>query len=278
MKNSQKGFIAPLLIIIAAILLIGGGAYIYTKNKSPSVDTQLTSHEPEGIINPKAGDMFSSGKKVDIRWNVNNRKFVIALTNDKSEKTGSEIIRIASINDSSIGHYEYVIPNTAELFKQYGNDGYGFRLLYTDTDSLDFSPIVKINLKFEITSAPKVDWSKYQLFYENRIIKSTDVPAMLVQKDTVFEGGKTGLYKDVKFSPSKTKAAFVIANGVHDFGWVYDFSQSKFIPLAFQYGGGVDIIGWKNENEVTLRLTTPKPESSEKTFNLNNLPEYPKVK
>ena len=34
MKNSQKGFIAPLLLVLIAVLLIGGGAYVYTRNKS----------------------------------------------------------------------------------------------------------------------------------------------------------------------------------------------------------------------------------------------------
>ncbi|MES2437410.1 MAG: Ser-Thr-rich GPI-anchored membrane family protein [Patescibacteria group bacterium] len=277
MKNYKKGF-APIIIVLIILILIGAGAYLYIKSKSPSVDTPILSNKLEGITNPKVGDTFSSGQKVDIKWNVNNRKFVIALTNDKSEKTGNEIIRIASITDSSVGHYEYTIPSTPELVKLYGNSGYGFRLLYTDTDGLDFSPIVQVNLKSETTYTPKVDWSKGQIFYENKIIKSVDVPAMLVQKDTVFEGGKSALFKEVIFSPSKTKAAFVVSNGVHDFGWVYDFITSKFIPLTFQYGGGVEIITWKNDSEVTLMLTTPKPESFEKTFNLNNLPEYPKVK
>ena len=41
MKNSQKGFIAPLVLVIISMLVIGGGAYFYTKNK-----TQITT-EPE---------------------------------------------------------------------------------------------------------------------------------------------------------------------------------------------------------------------------------------
>lgn len=32
MKTSQKGFIAPLLIVIIAVLLAGGGTYLYTQN------------------------------------------------------------------------------------------------------------------------------------------------------------------------------------------------------------------------------------------------------
>ena len=35
MKNTQKGFIVPLLIVIIAVLVIGGGVYVYTKNSNP---------------------------------------------------------------------------------------------------------------------------------------------------------------------------------------------------------------------------------------------------
>jgi hypothetical protein len=44
-----------------------------------------------------------------------------------------------------------------------------------------------------------------------------------------------------------------------------------------KFEGGVDVVGWKNNNEVTLKLSTPKPSTSEQTFNLNSLPEYPKA-
>lgn len=42
MKNSQKGFVVPLLIIIA-VLVIGGGVYIYYKNKTVSVNESSSS-------------------------------------------------------------------------------------------------------------------------------------------------------------------------------------------------------------------------------------------
>ena len=37
MKNTQKGFVVPLLIIIIAVLVIGGGSYIYNQNKKVEV-------------------------------------------------------------------------------------------------------------------------------------------------------------------------------------------------------------------------------------------------
>ena len=43
MKNSQKGFIVPLLLGIIALLVIGGGVYIYTNKKveTPAADNEI---------------------------------------------------------------------------------------------------------------------------------------------------------------------------------------------------------------------------------------------
>lgn len=37
MKNLQKGFIAPVLLVIIALLVVGGGVYIYKNNKPETV-------------------------------------------------------------------------------------------------------------------------------------------------------------------------------------------------------------------------------------------------
>ncbi len=50
MKNTQKGFIMPVILILVALLVIGGGAYMYTQNKqgnqpeavSQTIDTGST--------------------------------------------------------------------------------------------------------------------------------------------------------------------------------------------------------------------------------------------
>ncbi len=47
MKNSQKGFLVPLLLVIIAVLVIGGGIYIYNNKKAeapivPNTQTQAS--------------------------------------------------------------------------------------------------------------------------------------------------------------------------------------------------------------------------------------------
>src|ERR1035437_3168702 len=36
MKNTRRGFIVPLLLVIIAVLIVGGGAYVFTQNKEAS--------------------------------------------------------------------------------------------------------------------------------------------------------------------------------------------------------------------------------------------------
>lgn len=42
MKNSQKGFVLPLLLIIIAALLVAGGAYVYVQNKQTNQMSDVT--------------------------------------------------------------------------------------------------------------------------------------------------------------------------------------------------------------------------------------------
>lgn len=71
MNTTQRGFIVPLLLVIIALLIVGGGAYVYTdQTESQSQVTQATSttdtqakvNQPSRlIIDPstvKVGDVF----------------------------------------------------------------------------------------------------------------------------------------------------------------------------------------------------------------------------
>jgi hypothetical protein len=45
MKNLQKGFIAPILLVVIALLVIGGGVYIYQINKSGVSNLEVLSFQ-----------------------------------------------------------------------------------------------------------------------------------------------------------------------------------------------------------------------------------------
>jgi hypothetical protein len=57
MKTTQKGFIAPLILIIIAIVILGGGAYVYTQQE------QANPLATENVTLPKAtSTAFESGE------------------------------------------------------------------------------------------------------------------------------------------------------------------------------------------------------------------------
>ena len=46
MKTTHRGFIVPLLLIIVAILLAGGGAYVYMQNKPTNLEGTFIAIDP----------------------------------------------------------------------------------------------------------------------------------------------------------------------------------------------------------------------------------------
>jgi len=66
MKNLQKGFIVPLLLVIIAVLVIGGGVYIYKnkKTESPVVVDIETQQSNQTIINELVADWKKIGPNI----------------------------------------------------------------------------------------------------------------------------------------------------------------------------------------------------------------------
>ena len=54
MNTSQKGFIAPLILIIIAVLVFGGGAYVYTQTKQ--VNQSVTATSTAQTVNSQTSD------------------------------------------------------------------------------------------------------------------------------------------------------------------------------------------------------------------------------
>ena len=128
MKNTQKGFIIPLLIAIIAVLAIGGGVYVYEQSKTTPTEqqpvvnnpqttnttqvtttqnnTQTTSTQSNLTINvdsPKSGDVFHIGQITGVQWgtypfkNGDNSIFDITEINSDGQNL------IASVAPSQVG-------------------------------------------------------------------------------------------------------------------------------------------------------------------------------
>jgi hypothetical protein len=109
MKNSQKGFVVPLLIVIIALLVIGGGVYVYENKKvgtpvvidnatQQSDQVQQTNTQNPSVSNPKntpiiktiptsnpvsvrssitvsspnGGENYIAGNVITVKWTSNN--------------------------------------------------------------------------------------------------------------------------------------------------------------------------------------------------------------
>ncbi len=68
MKNSQKGFVVPLLIVIV-LLVIGGGTYVYIKNKPVNQNTEKTTPTPNVVVFG-SDDSIKNGQVLTPQQNV----------------------------------------------------------------------------------------------------------------------------------------------------------------------------------------------------------------
>ncbi len=96
-----------------------------------------------------------------------------------------------------------------------------------------------------------------------------------VAKDTKF--GSSDRIKAANISPDKKRLSIAIGGVAHDFGWIYEVGTKNLFPVVFQYGGGVELSGWKTSTEVAFNVTTPEPKTIEQIIDLDNLAEYPKI-
>ncbi len=77
MKNIHKGFVGPLLLIIIAVLVIGGGIYLYTQRSQttatdPLTETAVSTQPSVTVLSPNGGEAWTIGSTQTIKWNSNN--------------------------------------------------------------------------------------------------------------------------------------------------------------------------------------------------------------
>ncbi len=153
--------------------------------------------------------------------------------------------------------------------------------IYSQGGTIDCFGLVISPMKKKIpdSGVGALNWDGAKINFGQHSILTTRIPPMQVSDGAAFGHriGESGYFKTVLISPDATKIAFSTSNGVHDFAWVYDFDNEEFIPLSFQYGGGASVIRWEDNNSVTFELKTPKSSTEIKTFDLNNLSDYPRV-
>lgn len=96
-----------------------------------------------------------------------------------------------------------------------------------------------------------------------------------VSADSTFGGSER--IKSAVLSPDNQWIAIAVTGAAHDFGWVYNRDSEMLRPVAFQYGGGVEVSEWQDNTTVIFDITSPEPDSTQKMIDVTDLPEYPRV-
>jgi hypothetical protein len=137
--NTQKGFISVLLIL-AGLVLAGGGLYVYDQKNDLGIFNTNENKEPSTLVEEKT-DVKDSEEKKDINVNVTSKndveenvKQMNALKDEINTSAGKEIIsKIATSTDSSGNVYPSLIVDpkniTEAMFERYDKNSYARNLL-----------------------------------------------------------------------------------------------------------------------------------------------------
>ncbi|HTE48999.1 MAG TPA: hypothetical protein VK675_03775 [Candidatus Paceibacterota bacterium] len=123
MKNNEKGFIVPLIIIVA-LIVIGGGVYIYknkkvktpviidtatqkTDTQTPPINTNQSTTIPTPYSDLSSADkklIIDLGKDIAVKNNVNGlRDFITQYYKVESNPCGNKYV-LDYIDSSTVGH------------------------------------------------------------------------------------------------------------------------------------------------------------------------------
>src|SRR3989344_9463411 len=92
MKNSQKGFIVQLIILIMAIVIVGAGVYLYSQNKGVEVNEEVSMNSTSTEVNSwktYENKQFNYEVKYPTEW---------SLDASRANPTGDTYVSVASIN------------------------------------------------------------------------------------------------------------------------------------------------------------------------------------
>jgi len=126
MKNSQNGFALPLLLVLIAALLIGGGVYVYEKNKQVNQPENVSQTTQTTSTTASQGNLFTnqSGRysfEYPSEWNVavnqyNNKNSLFGPNaNSSSGLGGVEIFSNQPSIDKYLGSVEAQYTNKTNI-------------------------------------------------------------------------------------------------------------------------------------------------------------------
>ncbi|MEI8337567.1 MAG: hypothetical protein WCF92_00275 [bacterium] len=110
MKTNQKGFIVPLLFTIIAILVVGGGVYIYTQNKDVFLTNEINSSNSENIKQKNSLPSISTSTKIVPSVNTKNQQ-----DQESLQSIANVVATVASIRPFAVNIYDNNAENYSSL-------------------------------------------------------------------------------------------------------------------------------------------------------------------
>jgi hypothetical protein len=116
MKTSHKGFIAPLLLALIVIMLIGGGVYVYQQNKqanqpTTAISTTQTPNSQTADWKTYTNTKYGYSLQYPNDWEVDSERQIIDETN--------KILSLVKIHDATDRHVAQIIVNQNEWMLKY---------------------------------------------------------------------------------------------------------------------------------------------------------------
>ncbi len=239
--NNKKGFIIPLLIGIIAILIIGGGVYIYTNKKveAPVVQNQQnqnqqqTSTQNPSVTNNKSLVLKVNGPQELVlnqlgTWTVNAYS-----PNDKGE--GSTLTYSEKWGDSNTIYTQN--PPFTHAYSQFGT----YTLVFTAKDSTGAQTTASTSVRVMNTTSPGLNaTSNWKTYTSTQYGFSFQYPANAKIYDDCCQGS---MIADLSvYYPSSSSDA---ANGV-------ELNKVVGLQLRSDYNGSTNTSAGQNNPNVKM--------------------------
>lgn len=182
MKSLQKGFIAPVILVIVALLVIGGGVYIYKNNKVevPAVDTgtQQTSTQTPPVTQPIAS---TTNKSTQVSDEKNKNDIQDLLHRQCQALTNKDLKALTDTIDQS----------NASLFQKYKKS---VEILLSMTSSVISCQYEIKDIQFKETAgsmiAEATEKGDLKIKLIDNSIKIIENPNVLIKEKYIFSNNK----------------------------------------------------------------------------------------
>ena len=131
----------------------------------------------------------------------------------------------------------------------------------------------------EVSPVESIDWAENHIVdQEGRQILTIENFPDDIQVSPENSFGSSDAITKAVLSPDDNWIAIGVAGAAHEFGWMYNVLLDNVVPVAFQFGGGVEPIIWRADSKyIVFSITSPGDFTRLKLVNVLEMTEYPET-